>query len=183
MTARPGSCRYVFNPSELYQRTKPGQGVETVCGAPTWPIADEPEIAARPVRQPGSAEVTFTYIRTGRMLPREVPDPYCPAHGGSAEPPPPPVQMWELEQLYQQYRDLAARFQAETGMLPADVRAPEQIEAAPPAPEPAAAGEGSGPAAMPAGSGDGTAAELEQIRQQYEQLATQAQEAGVSNGS
>lgn len=152
-----GHCTYVFNPSEIYQRTKPGMGVETTCGALTWPAADEPEIVARPVRQPGIAEITYQYLNTGRMLPREHPDPYCPAHGGSPQPPPPPVTMDELETAHAWYAELAARFQAESGAITAPVPAPAQISPAAAAAEP--------PVSL---------AELHAAADHYEQLAAQA---------
>ena len=166
MTAN-GHCSYVFNPSEIYQKTKPGMGVETTCGALTWPAADEPEVAARAVRQRGIAEVTYQYIKTGRMLPREHADPYCPAHGGSPEPPPPPVTMDELEAAHTWYAQLAARFQAESGAITAAVPAPAQLEASAAAPAP-------GPVSL---------AELQAAADRYEQLAAQAgQQEGVSSG-
>ena len=170
MTAN-GHCSYVFNPSEIYQKTKPGMGVETTCGALTWPAADEPEVVARAVRQPGIAEVTYQYLHTGRMLPREHPDPYCPAHGGSPEPPPPPVTMDELEAAHTWYAQLAARFQAESGAIPVAVPAPAQIS-------PAMA-----TAPAPVTPAPVTLAELHAAADHYEQLAAQAGQdpiAGVS---
>jgi hypothetical protein len=105
-----GQCTYVFNPSEIYQRTKPGQGVETVCGARTFPAVDDPEIVPVRVQTPGLAEVQWSYLPTGKMTARSQDDPYCPAHGGSAEPPPPPVTLADLQMAHDAYLQLAARF-------------------------------------------------------------------------
>jgi hypothetical protein len=114
-----GHCRYLFNPSELYQRTKPGQGVETMCGALTFPAVDDPEIVPVRVRTPGVAEHTWSYLPTGKMQPRSYDDPYCPAHGGSPEPPPPPVTMADLQAAHEAYLELAARFEHGQAELPA----------------------------------------------------------------
>jgi hypothetical protein len=130
VTATRGSCRYVYNPSEIYQRNTPGTGVETVCGALTWPANDEPELG---VVRLGNGDLE--YRPTGRVLPRAQPDPYCPSHGGSAEPPPPPLSMAELEHAYQAYQAMAARYRAQEGVLTAAVPEPAALTAAPPAPE------------------------------------------------
>jgi hypothetical protein len=106
-----GACTYVFNPSEIYQRTKPGQGVETTCGALTFPAVDDPEIVPVRMKTPGVAEVTWSYLPTGKMQARSQDDPYCPAHGGSPEPPPPPVTMADLQAAHDAYLELAARFE------------------------------------------------------------------------
>jgi hypothetical protein len=147
-----GSCRYQFNPSELYQRTKPGQGIETSCGGLTYPAQDEPELGM--VRL---GDGTVEYRRTGRMTERSHPDPYCPRHGGSAEPPPPPVSQAELEAAYQRYAAMAQRFQVEQGSLAA--------AAAAAAPELQAAV---------------TADQVTAAAQQYADLAAAASAAGVS---
>lgn len=136
-----GSCRYQFNPSELYQRTKPGQGVETTCGARTFPANDEPELVIVVTGvDPSSGEKYYDAIRTGRFRPREQDDPYCPAHGGSPEPPPPPVSMAELEAAHAVYAQLATRYAIqEGGALPNPVPAPASLAAPPvagPAPGP-----------------------------------------------
>lgn len=106
-----GHCTYQFNASEIYQRSKPGHGVETVCGGLTFPAVDDPEIVPVRVPNPGSAEAVYSYVTTGRMLPRSQADPFCPRHGGSPEPPPPPVTMAELQAAQASYLELAARFQ------------------------------------------------------------------------
>jgi hypothetical protein len=106
-----GHCTYQYNASEIYQRTKPGQGVETVCGGLTFPAIDEPEIVPVRMPNPGVAEAVYSYHATGRMLPRAQADPFCPRHGGSPEPPPPPVTMAELQAAHAAYLELAARFE------------------------------------------------------------------------
>lgn len=113
MSAR-GYCQYRFNPSELYQRTKPGTGVETTCGAATYPAADEPELAA--VRLPDGASVLRP---TGRLVERGHADPYCPAHGGSPEPPPPIPTVDDLNLMYEAYSAALGRFQSATQAVPA----------------------------------------------------------------
>jgi hypothetical protein len=109
-----GHCTYQFNPSEIYQRTRPGQGVETVCGGTTFPAVDDPEIVPVRMPNPGSAEAIYSYHATGRMNPRPQDDPYCPVHGGSPEPPPPPVTMEQLQAAHAAYLELAARFDSGT---------------------------------------------------------------------
>lgn len=101
-------CNYAYNPSEIYQRTKPGMGVETHCGARTFPAVDEPEQI--PVRQ---ADGTYRMQPTGRLLAREQADPYCPAHGGSSEPAAVPVSYAELQAARAAYADLVARYDAQ----------------------------------------------------------------------
>lgn len=98
MTAN-GLCRYQFNPSELYQRTKHGMGVESHCGSKTFPAVDIPEVYVDGGQ----------FHETGRMVAREHPDPYCPAHGGSPEPPPPPVTKAQLEAARATLADLEQR--------------------------------------------------------------------------
>lgn len=117
-------CRYQYNPSEQYQRAKPGQGVETVCGSATYPAADEPELI--PVRTGDGTQ----YRPSGRYLPRDQADPYCPAHGGSPEPPPPPVSVDELERAYGDYLAMTQRFaEQHGGALAVPVTPPAQLEA------------------------------------------------------
>jgi hypothetical protein len=124
VSATRGTCRYAFNPSEIYQRAKPGQGVEITCGAQTWPANDEPEVAA--IRRPDD---TFEYRPTGRVLARAQPDPYCPRHGGSPEPPPPPVDATDVQYAYAQLASVVQRFQAQAA--PAAAPAGELPPAAP----------------------------------------------------
>lgn len=116
-----GQCQYRYNPTELYQRTKPGMAPETICGAQTFPAVDEPEIQAYTEFAGGP----LVYKPTGRMLARGYHDPYCPAHGGTPEPPPPPVTIPELESAYNQYLSLAERF---TGAVPAEIPNPASLK-------------------------------------------------------
>jgi hypothetical protein len=101
-----GHCRYAYNTSEIYARTPPGAGVETHCGAATWPAVDEPEMV--PVTVTDDDGTRTEYRHTGEYLPRAQPDPYCPAHGGMAAPPPRVLTLRELaaagEQLEAQRR-------------------------------------------------------------------------------
>lgn len=113
------TCQYRYNASEQYQRAKPGMGVETICGARTYPAVDEPEIGAYP-RGDGTTE----FRATGKMVRRGFDDPYCPAHGGTPEPPPEPVTLPELENAYERYLLLRERFQ---GAVPATVPPPQEI--------------------------------------------------------
>jgi hypothetical protein len=115
-----GQCQYRYNASETYQRTKPGMGPETMCGGRTYPAVDEPELSA--VNYPDGR---IDFRPTGRFLPRGYSDPYCPAHGGSPEPPPPPVSLPELEDAYQKYVELTARYQG--GATPVQVPDPLSI--------------------------------------------------------
>lgn len=92
---------------------------ETICGARTYPAVDEPEIMAYP-RGDGTSELR----ETGRMIARGYEDPYCPAHGGTPEPPPLPVTMPELENAYARYLELSQRYQ---GATPAAVPSPYEI--------------------------------------------------------
>lgn len=110
-----GHCQYQFNPSELYQRTAPGQAPEVTCGALTWPAVDEPEVATIRVGM-GSQGAIYEYRPTGNHVARVHDDPYCPAHGGSPEPPPPPVSAGELEQMRQSYLELVAQYQAQQAL-------------------------------------------------------------------
>lgn len=112
-------CQYRFNLTELYQRTKPGMAPETICGAPTYPAIDEPE------RIPLSrSDGVMEMIETGRFIARGYSDPYCPAHGGTPEPPPSPVTLPELENAFTRYQELSQRF---TGAIPATVPSPEEL--------------------------------------------------------
>ena len=161
-----GACTYVFNPSEIYQRTKPGQGVETTCGARTFPAVDDPEIVPVRMPNPGSAEAIWSYLPTGKMLPRSQDDPYCAAHGGSPEPPPPPVSMAELQAAHEAYLELAARFQHDNaGDVPA-------LQGVPVPSIPAPAPADPGPVV--------TAADLQAAAAHLEQLAAQSQ--GATDG-
>lgn len=159
-----GHCQYRFNPSETYKRTKPGMGVETCCGAATYPAVDEPELGS--VRH---LDGTIEYRRTGRLIERTHPDPYCPAHGGSPEPPPPPVTQAELEQAYAYYAALMTRFQEQH--QPALDAAP--VETVPlPVAEPVYAPLAPSPAATPAGV---SPEQLAAAAQGLARLAAQAQ--------
>lgn len=124
ITMATGHCRYAFNASEIYQRAKPGMGVELTCGAATFPANDEPEIV--PVRK---ADGEYEYRPTGRHLTRAQPDPFCPAHGGTPEPPPPPVDAADVQQAYAQLVTLAHRYQAQAE----PVAAPGEPAGLPPA--------------------------------------------------
>lgn len=118
-----GHCTYQYNASEVYQRTAPGGGVETSCGALTYPALDEPELV--PVR---GADGEYTYQPTGRLLARAADDPYCPEHGGTGDPGPIPVSMAELEAAHAHYAALAQRFEAgPAGALTAAVPEPAQL--------------------------------------------------------
>jgi hypothetical protein len=114
-----GQCQYRYNPSETYQRTKPGMAPESMCGARTFAAVDEPEIMPYP-RGDGTTE----FRATGRFIARGFDDPYCPAHGGSPEPPQMPVTMPELETAYTAYIELAKRF---TGAAPVTTPTPYEI--------------------------------------------------------
>lgn len=119
-----GYCSYNYNASEVYQRTKPGMGVETSCGALTYPAVDEPELV--PMLHPnGDLELR----RTGRHLPREQDDPYCPAHGGVEEPDVLPPSLAELEQARRVYSELAQRFSSTGGVAPVAAPEPAQLPA------------------------------------------------------
>lgn len=108
-----GTCRYAYNPSESYQRTPPGCGAESHCGAQTWPLVDEPELRLVSAFDEASGAVLDRLVPTGRLVAREQDDPYCPLHGGSPQPPPPDVTMAELEQAHHAYMSLASRFQGQ----------------------------------------------------------------------
>lgn len=163
-----GNCTYVWNPSEIYQRTKPGQGIETVCGARTWPLVDEPEIV--PVRVPnpaGGAEAVYAYHNTGKSLPRANDDPYCPAHGGATEPPPPPVTIEQLQTAHEAYLQLVDRFER-------DKAAAERPALVGVAPAPA------GPSQVPMAARVVTDEDIADARQQLLDLAGRAQAEAVT---
>lgn len=120
-----GTCQYRFNPSEMYQRSQPGMGVETSCGARTYAAIDDPELA--PLT---GLDGTVQWKLTGRMMPRSHDDPYCPGHGGTPEPPEPPVTQAELQAAHDQFAELAARFQRQSGLVPS-VAAAELASEAP----------------------------------------------------
>lgn len=105
-----GFCQYRYNPSEQYQLQHPGAGIETSCGRPTFPAVDEPELF--PVTDINGVTVMR---ETGRLMPRAQDDPYCPWHGGSPEPEPPPVTIAELEVAHERYRELATRYVVQAG--------------------------------------------------------------------
>lgn len=107
-----GYCTYQYNPSELYKRTAPGTAPEVTCGARTFPAVDDPEVV--PVRSHmGSQGAVYEYRHTGNFVARSHDDPYCPAHGGSPEPPPPVVTLDELEARRQAFLELVGRYQAQ----------------------------------------------------------------------
>ena len=72
-----GICKYQYTPSELYRN--PGTG--STCGRVTHHVYDVAE-KRQVQREDGSAE----WIETGQMLARQLPDPYCPLHGGTPSP-------------------------------------------------------------------------------------------------
>jgi hypothetical protein len=80
-----GTCRYQYNASEQYRLRGPGGGNESHCGSKTYAIADEPEIVPVTVR-PDNGNPYIDFVKTGVLLPREHPDPYCPRHGGTGKP-------------------------------------------------------------------------------------------------
>jgi len=112
-----GTCQYRFSATESYKRTLPGMAPESCCGARTYPAQDEPELAAVQIEfspqerldaglAPG--QQAYRQMFTGRYVNRAQDDPHCPAHGGSA-PPPPEAPSWEqIEAARQRYEDLAA---------------------------------------------------------------------------
>lgn len=81
-----GACQYRFNASEIYARQFPGAGVETHCGARTFPAQDEPEMLPVTVRDDDGTRTEYRH--TGNYLPRGTDDPHCPEHGGFPAPPP-----------------------------------------------------------------------------------------------
>jgi len=77
----PGRCKYRYTPAEEY--ANPGQG-ET-CGARTFHRHDVME-----THQQLDENGVVQHVETGRILPREEPDPFCPLHGGTRNPNPGP---------------------------------------------------------------------------------------------
>lgn len=77
----PGRCKYTYTPAEHY--ANPGQG--DTCGARTYHRQDVKE-----TRQELDENGVLQEVETGRILPREQPDPYCPYHGGTPNPNPGP---------------------------------------------------------------------------------------------
>lgn len=63
-----------------------GGGMESHCGAETYPIYDEPEILSVTRHAPGGGNPYIAYEKSGRLLARSEPDPYCPRHGGTNPP-------------------------------------------------------------------------------------------------
>jgi hypothetical protein len=115
-----GYCQYRYDASELYKRTKPGMGVETLCGAPTYPAQDVPEMIV--VQDENGV---LSHKATGRYVVRETRDPHCPRHGGSPEPPPPPVTEAQLQIAASQYQQLHDRYQSQAGISNTEYRPPE----------------------------------------------------------
>ena len=112
-----GFCIYQRNPSELYRETQPGTAPEPMCGARTFPAVDEPEVAVVRVGM-GSDGAIYEYRPTGNMQPRAQHDPYCPRHGGSPEPAPPPVSQDELQAAWAAYQLMLQRFEGQGGTVP-----------------------------------------------------------------
>lgn len=121
-------CRYRYSPTELYQRTKPGTAPETHCGARTYYAYDEPELVPQTVTDDDGQPITI-HVRTGRMLARVLPDPYCPAHGGTPEPQPEQLHMAELEAAHAAYLQLAGQYAAQLGVKLNEVAGPASIAA------------------------------------------------------
>jgi hypothetical protein len=110
-----GRCRYLYNASEQYQMQTPGSGVESNCGATTYPIVDEPEIVPVTIRPPeGNPYVTFQ--KTGHLLPREKPDPYCPVHGGTQPVEQTTITFAEVIAAQKNLAQLAEQYQTATGL-------------------------------------------------------------------
>lgn len=103
-----GYCVYRYNPSEIYQRSKPGQGVETVCGAPTFPANDIPEIVNVP-----DEDGNLVWKHTGRFVTRVERDPHCPKHGGSSKPPEPPVSASDVAKAQARLQSIQSRYNAQ----------------------------------------------------------------------
>ena len=102
-----GRCIYRFTASESYQRTPPGCGVETHCGAETYPIYDQPEIVlARVLQEDGST--ALEHVATGVLLPRTEDDPHCPEHGGTPKPEPGLIKMFLQREMAQKRAELQA---------------------------------------------------------------------------
>ena len=170
-----GFCIYQRNPSELYRRTTPGTAPETVCGGRTFPAVDEPEIVVVKTGM-GPDGAIYEYRPTGRHVPRATDDPYCPDHGGSPAPPPPAVEMADLEHAYAAYAELAARYQAQPGAAIA-VTPPAPAELTTGTPAQASLGLAPPAAAAPAPV---TPGQVEAAARLFQDLAAQAQEQGVA---
>jgi hypothetical protein len=129
-----GSCQYRFSATEIYQRTKPGMGVETHCGGLTFPALDEPEMVPVTVKDPDGG-VRTEYRHTGEFLPRGKDDPHCPAHGGTPEPPPRVLTWHELkagaEELEGQRRAYVAELERAGVPIPGALTAAAALEPAP----------------------------------------------------
>lgn len=69
-----GSCTYQYNPTELYQHRDWGAH----CGKTTY--AAYVEVVAPAKQADGSVKEVSSLVE------REQADPYCPAHGGTADP-------------------------------------------------------------------------------------------------
>jgi hypothetical protein len=134
-----GSCQYRFTATELYQRTAPGTAPESHCGARVFAMRDEPEVVPQTVRAP-DGELMTAFVKTGRMLPREHPDPHCPEHGGTPEPEPDPsFDLAQLEAAHAAYLQVASQYQQDHGVILQPVIEPAALAAAPaPAPRHAA---------------------------------------------
>lgn len=134
-----GSCRYQYNPSEQYQNRVHGGGTETHCGGETFHLEDQPEMLPVTVRD-NDGNVTTVYQHTGQYLPREDPDPYCPRHGGTPEPPPRVLTWQELkegaERLEMERRQYVAQLEAAGVEVPDALKVqaaaePAELEAPP----------------------------------------------------
>ena len=125
-----GGCQYRFNPTEQYQRTKPGMGLETHCGGRTYPAFDQPEIVPVTVRDP-NGDVRTEWVHTGEFLSRDHDDPYCPAHGGTPAPPPRVLTMAELQakaaELETGRAELIGELERAGVDVPSALRAIEQV--------------------------------------------------------
>jgi hypothetical protein len=71
-----GSCTYSYNPTERYQH--PEWGSE--CGRVTFAGYEEVEVPRL---------IEGNVIIEKKLVERDQPDPWCPAHGGTPDPTPP----------------------------------------------------------------------------------------------
>jgi hypothetical protein len=170
-----GMCRYVYNPTEQYQRTRPGTAPESCCGARTYPAVDEPELVpVAPEIIDGQA--FHRMVPTGRVTARGQDDPWCPRHGGSPDPGPPPVSLAELQAAQDRYTVLVQRYQAQDAAIADAVVVPDAI-GAPPVPALAPAGQRpDDPAAASVPEPDVTAAQLTDAAEHLARLTTLAKE-------
>ena len=99
----------------------PGSGVESHCGAVTYPIVDEPEIIPVTVRQDGGLPPYVTYQKSGHVLPRPTPDPYCPGDGGTTPPTGPVVDLAQVQAAARQAAELAEAYERKLAAGGADV--------------------------------------------------------------